>query len=96
MPKEKKESIEIKEISAPVPPLAPLFANLVSITGHPDMVLLDFGFYAPSYKKPYGVEDTQVARFCIPWDTAKDLVDSLNESISEHNLNLKNNQNSNK
>ena len=89
MPKEKKESIEVTEISAPAHPLAPLFANVVSTTGHPSMVLIDLGFYAPSYRKPYNLEDTQVARLCIDWDTARLLAKNLDETISEHDQEIK-------
>jgi hypothetical protein len=89
MPKEKKESVKVTEVSAPVQSITPLYANLASVVGHPDIVMIDLGFLAPSYRKPYGLEDTQVARFCLDWDTARELYKNLKETISDHDQNLK-------
>jgi hypothetical protein len=80
----RKKEEEIKEIKAPVSPVSPLFSNLVWVLSHPDFVLLDFGFVAPGYTEPYEVEDTQVARICITWDSAEQLLGRLGEMVSEH------------
>jgi len=84
MVKKKKEEIEIEEIKAPIPPLSPLFSNVVALFSHSDMVMLDFGFVAPSYREPHGIEDSQVARICLPWDSAENLSESLNDAISDY------------
>lgn len=81
MARKKKE--EIEEIKAPASPVSPLFSNYIWVTYHPDIILLDFGFLAPSYTGPYNIEDTQVARICIPWDSAEQLLDRLQEMVSE-------------
>jgi len=80
MAKKKKE--EIEEIKAPISPISPLFSNVVAVFSHPDTVMLDFGFLAPSYRKPYSVEDSQIARICLPWDSAELLSESLSDTIA--------------
>jgi len=82
MARKKKE--EIEEIKAPASPASPLFSNFVWVTSHPDIVLFDFGFVAPGYTEPYDLEDTQVARICISWDSAEQLLDRLEEIVSKH------------
>jgi len=84
MVKKKKEEVKIEEIKAPLPPLSPLFSNVVAIFFHSDIVVLDFGFVAPSYREPHGIEDSQVARICLPWDSAEDLSESLNNAILDY------------
>lgn len=79
--KEKKE--EIKEIGAPIPPVSPLFSNVVSITPHRDMVMLDFGFTGPSYLEPHGFEDNHISRVCLGWDAVEGLVTYLNDAMAE-------------
>ena len=89
MARKKKEEIEIKEIKAPTPPVSPLFSNFVWVISHPDIVLLDFGFLAPSYTEPYGIEDMQIARICVSWDAAEQLLDELKEIVSKRKKELK-------
>lgn len=84
MVKKKKEEVKIEEIKAPIPPISPLFSNVVAIFPHSDMVMLDFGFVAPSYRKPYNFEDSQIARVCLPWDSAEILLDNLSDAISDY------------
>lgn len=84
MARKKKEEIEIEEIKAPIPPLSPLFSNSVAIWAHSDMVMLDFGFVGPSYREPYGFEDSHMARMCLDWDAAENLVNNLSDAISDH------------
>jgi len=84
MVKKKKEEIEIEEIKAPIPPLSPLFSNVVAIFAHSDMVMLDFGFVAPSYREPYNVEDSQIARVCLPWDSAEVFLNNLSDAVSNY------------
>lgn len=84
MAKKKKEEIEIEEIKAPIRPLSPLLSNIVEVLSHSDIVMLDFGFIAPSYQEPYNFEVSQVARICLTWDSAEILLKSLGDAISEH------------
>jgi len=84
MVKKKKEEIEIEEIKAPIPPISPLLSNVVAVFSCLEVVMLDFGFVAPDYRKPYGIEDSQVARICLPWDSAENLLESLNDVISDY------------
>lgn len=84
MVKKKKEEIEIKEIKAPIPPLSPLFSNVVRILSHPDMVMLDFGFVGPSYCEPYDFEDNHISRICLDREAAENLADQLNDAILEY------------
>jgi len=84
MAKKKKEDIKIKEIRAPIPPVSPLFSNLAVVFSHEEVVMLDFGFISPSYAQPHNVEDYQLARICLPWDTAEFLSESLRDAVSGH------------
>jgi|GEM_PF-2497173 hypothetical protein len=84
MTEKKDETKEIEELKEPSTSLPPLLSNAVGLRGHPGILMLDFGFVAPSYSKPYGLEDTQVARICMSWDTAELLFDSLKEAISDY------------
>lgn len=84
MAKRKKEEIKIEEIKAPISPVSPLFSNVVNVSSHRDVVMLDFGFVAPSYRKPWDVEDSQIARICLPWDSAASLAKVLSDVISDH------------
>ena len=84
MAKKKEKTTKLKEIEAPLPPLSPLFTNLAIALGHPDMVMLDFGFIAPSYAEPHDIEDSHLARICMPWDIAEIFCESLQEAISTH------------
>lgn len=84
MVKKKKEEVKIEEIKAPIPPLSPLFSNVVAIFPHSDIVMLDFGFAAPSYREPYNIEDSQIARVCLPWNSAEALLDNLSDAISDY------------
>ena len=84
MAKKKKEEIEIEEIKAPISSLSPLFSNITAVFTNPDMVMLDFGFVGPSYREPYDIEDSQVARICIPWDSAEILLKTLSDATSAY------------
>lgn len=88
MAKKKKEAIKIEEIKAPVSPVSPLFSNVFNVFSHLDMVMLDFGFAAPGYREPYDVEDNQIARICLPWDSAESLAEFLSKVISDHKKEL--------
>lgn len=82
MAKGKKE--EIEEIKAPISPLSPLSSNVVRVIAHSEFLMLDFGFVAPSYHKPYPIEDNQIARICLDWEAGKYLLDSLKDAVSDH------------
>lgn len=84
MAKKKKEAIEIEEIKAPITPLSPVYANVVALFFTEDIVMLDFGFVAPNYREPHHAEDSQIARICLPWDSAETLSEHLNEVLSDH------------
>jgi hypothetical protein len=84
MAKKEKKEIEIEEIKAPIPPVSPLFSNVTVVSPHVDMILLDFGFLAPSYRKPYELEDNHISRVCLDWDTAETFASQLKEAISEY------------
>lgn len=88
MAKKKKEEIKIEEITAPISPVSPLFSNVVSVFSHPHTVMLDFGFAAPRYRQPHDVEDSQIARICLSWDSAESLAKFLSDVISEHKKEL--------
>lgn len=71
---------EIKEIPSPPKSIAPLFANIITGYAHEEMVVLDFGLFAPSYIEDAGyLEDSQVARLCLPWST----VEALHQLLSD-------------
>ena len=70
------------EVSAPVTPLSPLFSNIVDVHSHPGVLMLDFSFIGPGYCEPHNIEVTQVARICIPWNSAEYLSKLLNVAIS--------------
>lgn len=84
MAKREKESEEFKEIGAASLPLVPLCSNVVRAVYHTDFVMLDFGFAAPSYSQPYPIEDTQIARICLDWDSGEYLLENLKEVVAEH------------
>jgi methylglyoxal synthase len=84
MAKKKEEDIKIKEIRAPISPVSPLFSNIAVVFSHEEVVMLDFGFISPSYAQPHNIEDSQLARICLPWDTAEFLSESLKDVISDH------------
>jgi hypothetical protein len=73
-PEEQIEEIASRELSIP-----PVYSNFVRVVPSRDFVLIDFGFLAPSYKKPYDFQDTQIARICLDWETSKDLLKDLRE-----------------
>ncbi len=83
MSNEKPTEFHIKEIQAPTPPIAPIYANVVSVIPSVDLAVLDFGFYAPSYRAPYHLEDSQFVRICLSWDAALDLAENLKSVIAE-------------
>ena len=83
MAKEEKKR-KIEEVKAPIPPVSPLFSNVTAIASHADMVMLDFGFVAPSYCEPHDLEDNHISRICLDWDAAGNLASRLEEAISEH------------
>lgn len=81
MKKTDKET-EIKEIPSPPQSIAPVFSNIVTGYSHEEMVVLDFGFFAPSYiQNADYFEDHQVARLCLPWTTATALHELLSDML---------------
>ncbi|MFH0846536.1 MAG: hypothetical protein V1894_00555 [Chloroflexota bacterium] len=78
----KKKKKEIEEIKGPLTPVSPLFSNVVAMFSTPYIVMLDFGLVAPSYRQPYDVEDSQIARICLEWDSAETLSEALSKAIS--------------
>jgi len=84
MTRGKEGKPKIIEVSAPVIPLSPLFSNIVNIHSHPGIVMLDFAYISPGFSEPHSIEETQIARICIPWDAAELLLTLLNDTISEH------------
>jgi hypothetical protein len=73
---------KIKEIPSPPKSIAPIFTNIVTGYSHEEMVVLDFGFFAPSYIEDADyLEDSQVARLCLPWSTAEDLHELLSDIL---------------
>lgn len=85
----KKKATEIKEIQAPASSVLPLFSNLTLVNPHEDMVLIDFGFIAPSYidEADY-LEDTQIARICLSWSAAEILSKTLAKSLKAHSVEI--------
>jgi len=84
MARRKKEEIEIEEIKAPIYPVSPLFSNINAVFANPDTVMLDFGYVGPNYQEPYDLEDTQIARICMPWYSAEVLSKNLSDAISDY------------
>ncbi len=81
----KKKEIEIKEIQVPAKSLLPSVANLTAIYSHEDMLIIDFGFLAPPYiEESDYLEDTQIARICMPWPAAEELSSKLAETVQTH------------
>jgi len=80
--KKMNKQTEIKEIPSPPKSIAPLFANITTGYSHEEMVVLDFGFFAPSYIQDADyLEDSQVARLCLPWSTAEALHELLSDIL---------------
>lgn len=84
MAKKEKEEIKLKEIKAPIPPVSPLFSNVLMVSSHADMVMLDFGFVGPSYFEPYDFEDNHISRICLDWGAAENLAEQLSDAILEY------------
>ena len=83
--KKTKKEIKVKEIPSPPKSIAPLSSNIVTGYSHEDIVVLDFGFYAPSYIENAGyIEDSQVARLCLTWNTAEALYELLSDILKSH------------
>lgn len=81
----KKKETEIKEIQSPASAILPLFSNVNTVYSHPDLAIIDFGLLAPSYIEAVDyLEDTQIARICLPWSSAEELAEKLSESVKEH------------
>lgn len=86
----KENESPIPEIKASLPPLAPIFSNIVAVVPSRSIALVDFGFVAPNYSAPVGessrehLEDNQVARICLSWDAAESLAESMKEAIKFH------------
>lgn len=80
--KKRNKKTPIKEIPASPKSIAPLFANVTLVNPHEEMVLLDFGFLAPPYiENADYLEDSQVARLCLPWSNAEALHKQLSEAL---------------
>jgi hypothetical protein len=78
--KTKKES-EFKKNRGLIPPV---YSNVVATVAGKTLLLLDFGLVAPSYFTPYDMEDSQVARILLPWESAENLLELLQDTISDH------------
>lgn len=81
MAKKSKKSIEIEQNKTQV---SPLLSNIFAVFSHEHIVMLDFGFNAPSYFEPNKMQDTQIARICLSWELAQKLSDVLQNTILEH------------
>ena len=77
----KGEEDLIPEFKAPIAPVSPIFANVVGILAGEDSLIIDLGLSAPSYVRPYEVEDNQVSRICMTWHTSELLLALLKEVI---------------
>jgi hypothetical protein len=84
MAKRKTKEPKIEEVEAAKLPLSALYSNVVGVLAHSDFVLLDFGFAAPSYRKPYHIQDNHIARICLDWESSEYLLDSLKEMVADH------------
>jgi len=83
--KKTKKEIEIKEIPATANSIAPLFSNIPAVYTHEEMVVLDFGFLAPPYiENADYLEDTQIARLCLPWSAIEELHRMLSDALEKH------------
>lgn len=88
MAKEKER--EIKQIKAPPQALSALYSNVTFLSSSEDIIVIDFGFYAPTYNDADNhLEDQHIARIVMQWDEAQDFADSLREVIVEHNKEVK-------
>jgi hypothetical protein len=76
-----KKELEFKENRGLIPPV---YSNIVGMVAGKTLLLLDFGLVAPSYFEPYDMEDSQVARILLPWDAAENLLELLQDTISDH------------
>ena len=85
MPDTEDEDIAIPENPATPPSVSPLLANVISLHNAGDLVLMDFGFLAPSYVDPYDLEDTHIARICLNLQSAKHLSKQLSKLLSDKN-----------
>lgn len=90
MPRKKKEEQkiieepEINEIEPPLESLSPVYTNFTLTFPATDVMIIDFGFIAPSYSKPYDIRDYHIARICLPWDAVQTLSEDLKKAIEEH------------
>jgi len=89
MAKKKTEETEIKEIETPSSAITASLSNVVAVYSHTGWVMIDFGFFSPSYCEPHDLEDRQIARICLPWNAAKYLVEFLDDAIAEHDKSRK-------
>lgn len=89
MAKKKEEQIEYPEIKGAALPLPPLHSNVVRAVSHTDFLLLDFGFFGPSYAKPYSYEDNHIARICLDWDSCDILLEQLKLAVKDRTEDLK-------
>ena len=81
MTKQSKKSGKIERNTSKI---IPLISNMYAVFSHRDVIMLDFGFVAPSYDEPHDVEDTQIARVCLTWETAEGVLKLLQDAIIEH------------
>jgi len=80
--KKRNEEPKIKEIPSSPQSTAPLFVNVTTGYSHDEVVVLDFGFFAPSYVQDADyMEDSQVVRLCLPWSTAEALHQLLSDIL---------------
>jgi len=85
----KDEEEVIPEFKAPIEPVTPIFVNTFQILTAEQTILIDFGLTAPTYHKPYDVEDNQLGRICMTWQSSEILLGLLRNSISDHKKVLK-------
>ena len=88
MAKRRKEK-PVPEFKAPTAPVSPIYSNVVGIFTGEETLVVDFGLFAPSYIRPYEVEDNQVSRILMTWSTAEIFLGLLKKAISDHKKELK-------
>jgi hypothetical protein len=81
MARKSKKSIEIEQNKTQV---LPLLSDIFAVFSEKNIVMIDFGFTAPSYFEPHKMQDTQIARICLSWELAQKLSDVLQNTILEH------------
>lgn len=81
MARKTKKEPEFRQNRGLIPPV---YSNVVGMVGDKNLLLLDFGLVVPSYFKPHDMEDSQVARILLPWGSVENMLELLQEAISDH------------